>query len=302
MPAHKPTILITGKSGQLGKSLREAATGYKQFHFLFTEKEVLDISNTAQVKKYFQDHQPSICINTAAYTAVDLAESDRDKAFDVNAHAVGELAMICKDNQCGFLHLSTDYVFNGLQHTPYKETDETNPVNYYGFTKRSGEEMALKNYKQTFIIRTSWLYSEFGFNFLKTMLRLFKTKPEIAVVNDQRGAPTYAWDLANVLLIMASQILTGAVPARPGIYHFSNKGNITWYDFAIAIREIAGANCKIRKITTKEYPTPAMRPAYSVFDTQKIQETFGIKINDWKDSLKVCMENLPDEVFPVSMK
>lgn len=302
MAEQKPIILITGKNGQLGKSLLQAVKNYTEYHFVFTEKEELDITNDTQIKKIFSETRPSICINTSAYTAVDLAETAREKAFDVNAKAIGNLALVCRKMNCVLMHLSTDYVFNGMQQAPYGETDDTNPINYYGFTKRSGEEQALKNNDRTYIIRTSWLYSEFGFNFLKTMLRLFKTKTTISVVNDQTGSPTYAGDLADVILIMADQILKGSPKAKPGIYHFSNQGNITWYEFAKGIREISGAACEIKIIKTKEYPTPAKRPAYSVFDTRKIQEAFGIKIRPWRDSLSACMQNLPAEVLPITQK
>ena len=259
-------ILITGKNGQLGNEIQVLASAYRDYNFLYTDIAELDITNNQLVFDFFNEYKPAICINAAAYTAVDKAETERELAFKVNAEAVKNLARACEECNTQFIHVSTDYVFNGLATRPYKEDDPTDPVNYYGYTKLMSEEFALAECPSSIIIRTSWVYSTSGNNFVKTMLRLMKEKESINVVNDQVGSPTYAADLAQGILQIA--ILK---QNAEGIYHYSNNGEISWFEFATAIKEISGSSCAVNPIQTSDYPTPAKRPAYSVFDKEKIQ-------------------------------
>lgn len=293
MAASKPLILVTGKDGQLGRSLQHVANRFKQFEFLFTGKEILNITDNENVRHFFEKNKPVFCINMAAYTAVDLAESEREQAFRVNATAVAILAKACANFNCTLLHISTDYVFNGEKNTHYIESDKTDPVNYYGFTKRAGEEFALQECKKTLIIRASWLYSEYGKNFVKTMLHLFKTRNEVSVVGDQFGSPTYAKYFAVALLKICSHVNEKNNFNEYGIYHYSDAGNISWYDFAMGIKKLSGAECFIKKISTKEYPTPAKRPLYAVFSTSRIENEFGIEIKNWEKNLAECLKNMP---------
>ena len=269
----KPVILITGANGQLGKELRDIAPSYPQFHFIFLSREDLPVHHFELVRNYFEITKPDYCINGAAYTAVDKAESEKQLAFQVNGEAVGVLAAVCKKYQTKFIHISTDYVFDGTATVPYSETSATNPLSVYGASKLEGEKQALRYNPESIIIRTSWVYSPHGKNFVKTMRQLMKEKDEINVVNDQIGSPTYAGDLANVIL----DIIANCQPAyrtgrlstanfHPGIYHYSNDGIISWYNFAVAIKELTGSNCMVHPISTSQYPTPATRPHYSVFN------------------------------------
>lgn len=284
--SNKLTILVTGANSQLGSELQLLAPNFPGYDFLFASKEDLNIEEPAQMEKYFSDHSIDFCINCAAYTAVDKAESEKNEAFFINAYAVACIADICQKNGTQLIHISTDYVFDGTSDAPYKETDKTNPVSVYGKSKMQGEELALRNAPATIIIRTSWLYSSFKSNFVKTMLRLMREKESINVVNDQLGSPTYAADLAAAIM----QIITsGKSHKNPGIYHYTNTGIITWYEFAAAINKITGGNCIVNPITTSEYPTAATRPAYSVLDTTKIRETFSVSVPGWKASLKKCL-------------
>ena len=280
-------ILITGANGQLGKELRQIASKYDQFEFIFLSREDLPIHHFEMVRHYFSVYHPVFLINCAAYTAVDRAESEKDLAYQVNAEAVGVLAAVCKENNCRFIHISTDYVFDGNAKTPYKEDVETNPQTIYGKSKLEGEKQALELNPDSLIIRTSWVYSSFGKNFVRTMLKLMAEKDEINVVSDQVGSPTYAADLADAIMhIIASG------KWKPGIFHYSNDGAISWYDFAVAIKEITENNCKINPIPTSQYPTPAKRPLYSVLDKTKISSIYSISINNWKKSLTVCLQLL----------
>ncbi|NOT51614.1 MAG: dTDP-4-dehydrorhamnose reductase [Chitinophagaceae bacterium] len=282
--ASKPVILVTGSNGQLGKELKKIASSLLQFEFIFLSKEDLPIHHFEMVRHYFTTYKPQYLINCAAYTAVDRAEQEKDRAFQINGEAVGVLAAVCNEQQCKFIHISTDYVFDGTATVPYKEDSLTNPQSVYGASKLEGEKQAMQFNAETIIIRTSWVYSEFGKNFVKTMQRLMSEKEEINVVNDQFGSPTYAADLAEIILqIISSQ------KWKPGIYHFCNEGIITWYEFALAIKELTGSNCKVNPIPTSQYPAPAKRPSRSVLDTAKIQNVFAIEMKDWKESLKVCL-------------
>ena len=281
----EPKILVTGTNGQLGKELKHLAPSYPQFDFIFLSKEDLPIHHFEMVRNYFKIYKPSFLINCAAYTAVDRAEQEKDLAMQINAEAVGVLAAVCKENDCRFVHISTDYVFDGNASALYTEERSTNPQSVYGSSKLEGEKQAMTLNPESIIIRTSWVYSEYGKNFVKTMMKLMNEKTEINVVNDQLGSPTYAADLAEVILKIIPKW-------TPGIYHFSNEGVISWYDFAVAIKEITASNCKINPIPTSAYPTPAKRPAYSVLDKTKIQQRFGIKLKNWKDSLAVCIQKI----------
>jgi len=286
------SILVTGANGQLGKELKILASANPQFQFSFLSKEVLPIHNSVLLRKFFQEINPGYCINCAAYTAVDRAEEEKGLAFLINAEAVGQLANICKEYDSKLIHISTDYVFDGAASTPYMEEDATNPKNVYGVSKLEGEKHALLLNPGSIIIRTSWLYSEFGKNFVKTMLKLMNEKKEISVVNDQIGSPTYAYDLGEVIISMIDNKSAGMQSWIPGIYHFSNEGAITWYDFAIAIKELSGSSCKINPVTSEFFPTVAKRPDYSVLDKTKIQQTFGIKLKDWRESLADCLHKI----------
>lgn len=281
-------ILVTGASGQLGSEIKALATNYPEFDFVFTDRDDLSIASEEAVDQYFETEQPDYCINCAAYTAVDKAEdpAERQRVDDVNANAVGFLARASRKQGAGFIHISTDYVFDGKGTSPYKPDGLTEPASVYGLTKLEGEKQALAN-TDAIVIRTAWVYSSFGKNFVKTMMNLMNTKPSINVVSDQYGTPTYAADLASAIL----QIIASG-KWEPGIYHYTNEGMINWYEFAVAIKEITGSTCEVNAIPTSEYPTPAKRPAYSVLDKTKIKEVYGLKIPDWQDSLKLCMERL----------
>lgn len=286
---NKPVVLITGKNGQLGSEIADLAPAlYDKFTFSFFGRDELDISNEEQVTQVFNRLKPAFVINCGAYTAVDKAETEKEKALAGNADGVGVMASLCKQLGAKFIHVSTDYVFNGQGTTPYKEEDVTDPVNYYGYTKLQGEKLALQNNDNSIVIRTSWVYSRYGNNFVKTMIRLMKERPEIRVVSDQVGSPTYAKDLAGAIL----QIIEGNKPFKPGIYHFSNEGVISWFDFATAIQQLKHLNSTVSPIPTSAFPTPAKRPAYSVMSKDKIAADYGIIVRNWKEALKECLELL----------
>ncbi|MCY7311132.1 MAG: dTDP-4-dehydrorhamnose reductase [Chitinophagaceae bacterium] len=287
-------ILVTGSNGQLGKELQQIASSFPYFDFIFLSRADLPIHDFEKVKNIFKTHHPLYVINCAAYTAVDEAETEKELASKINGEAVGVLASLCKEQYCKFIHISTDYVFDGTATVPYKEDSPTNPQSIYGASKLEGEKQALQCNPDSLIIRTSWMYSEFEKNFVKTMLKLLSEKKEINIVNDQIGSPTYAKDLAEAILQI---IVSENLPAdrhgwQPGIYNYSNEGIISWYDFAVAIKEMIGSQCRINPIPTSQYPTPAKRPAYSVLDKSKIQKAFGIELKDWKESLATCLDSL----------
>ena len=284
------TILVTGANGQLGKELRVLASGFSDYRFLFVTKEDLNIENVDAVEKYLSNRSINFCINCAAYTAVDKAETENESAFSINAAAVANLAKVCHENKTQLIHISTDYVFDGTASQPYKETGKTNPVSVYGKSKLQGETFAIQNCPAAIIIRTAWLYSSFNANFVKTMLRLMKEKDSINVVNDQFGCPTYAADLALAIMQI---IVSNKSNKNPGIYHYTNAGVTNWYEFAVAIKKLTGSNCIVNPITTAQYPTAAKRPAYSVLDTSKIKDVFALSIPDWEDSLQKCLALIP---------
>lgn len=284
---NKQVIAVSGKNGQLGWELQRLSSNYSNYQLIFCDRSELDITNHDQVATFFKEHQPNFFINTAAYTAVDKAETDQENAYKANAEAVGNIATLCKHFDATFITFSTDYVFDGNGKTPYKENETTEPINYYGYSKEAGEQLALANSEKTIIIRTSWVYSTHGHNFVKTMLRLMKERTDLNVVNDQVGSPTYAKDLAEAVMNIIEQ---GA--NKYGIYHYSNEGVISWFDFAEEIARLSNANCNVHPIPTEQFPTPAKRPKYSVLRKDRIQEDYHIELKDWKISLKSCIAEL----------
>jgi dTDP-4-dehydrorhamnose reductase len=288
----EPIILVTGANGQLGKEIRDLEASYKPFRFIFLSKEDLPIHQFELVQRYFEKMLPAYCINCAAYTAVDKAETEKDAAMLINGDATGVLAEVCASHHTKLIHISTDYVFDGTASVPYKEDHSTSPVNFYGSTKLKGEELCIKNNDQSIIIRTSWVYSAHGNNFVKTMMRLMKERDSLNVVSDQFGSPTYAADLAKAILEIITESNTPAGKWVPGIYHYSNDGIISWYDFAVAIKTLTDSKCIINPIPTTAYPTPAKRPAYSAFNKDKIQATYQLVIKEWKTSLSAAVIRL----------
>ncbi|MGV3768297.1 MAG: dTDP-4-dehydrorhamnose reductase [Chitinophagaceae bacterium] len=287
----KHSILVTGANGQLGRSLRELENSFPAYTFHFFSREEFPIDSLEKGKEIFASLQPAFCINCAAYTAVDKAETESATAESINATAPGLLAKLCKENGARLIHISTDYVFNGNGQAPYLETDPVDPVNTYGAGKLKGEQLALQNDPATIIIRTSWVYAPFGHNFVKTMLRLMQERPQISVVADQTGTPTYAPDLAAAIMQIVTQ-LQDKPDVPGGIYHFSNAGVTTWHGFATAIKEIWGHTTEVLPIPTEKFPTPAKRPGYSVLSKEKICADFGIGLIPWEDSLKLCIERI----------
>ncbi|MBV7533880.1 dTDP-4-dehydrorhamnose reductase [Chitinophaga sp. sic0106] len=283
-------ILITGGNGQLGQAIRKIAGEFPDFNLIYTDYDTLSITDAEAVNNYFSENKPDACINCAAYTAVDKAESDEDTAFVLNFQGPLALAEACANHNTQLVHISTDYVFNGNACVPYKETDETDPQSVYGSSKMRGEAAVLDVNENNIVVRTSWLYSEFGVNFAKRMKELMQERPELNVVFDQAGTPTYAVDLAKVLLQILQQRFEQPAAPTGGVYHYSNEGVTSWFDFAVAIKELTGATTKVSPITSDKYPTPAKRPAYSVMNKEKIKATFGIEVPYWRDSLAVCLK------------
>ncbi|MPL56959.1 dTDP-4-dehydrorhamnose reductase [bioreactor metagenome] len=280
-------ILVTGANGQLGQCLQKISSQFEEFEFIFTDSETLDITNKEEVNDFFWQNAPDFCINAAAYTAVDLAETEVEIAFLVNADGTENLAEACAENNAQFIHVSTDYVFDGENNLAYTEEDFTNPLGVYGASKLAGDELALEVNPCSVILRTSWVYSEFGKNFVKTMLSLFATKEELNIVADQFGQPTNANDLAEAIMkIIKSEKIT------PGIFNFSNLGRISWFDFAEKIAELSDAKIKLNAIETSQYPTPAKRPKNSVLDLDKISKTYAIQLKPWEESLEGCVQIL----------
>jgi dTDP-4-dehydrorhamnose reductase len=280
-------ILVTGANGQLGKELRDIAPSYPEVDFLFLSREDLPIHHYELVRNTFDGFKPDYCINCAAYTAVDKAEQEAELAYIVNSESVGILAAVSKIHDCKFIHISTDYVFAGDSPVPYKESDATGPVSVYGKSKLAGEKEAITQNPDSIIIRTSWVYSFYGNNFVKTMIRLMKERNEISVVSDQIGSPTWAADLALFIMHVIE------FPEwKQGVYHFSNLGEISWYDFAVEIKKLIQSNCIVHPIPTSAYPTPAKRPAFSLLDKTKIKSVFGYEPPSWKPSLEQCVHRL----------
>jgi len=290
-------ILVTGKNGQLGKSIHKLVANTEQTDdFVFVGREELDLSNENNIARYFENNVFDTIINCAAYTAVDKAEEEEVLANKINHLAAAQLSQIAKNQQAKLIHISTDYVFDGESDNPYTETDVTNPINVYGKTKLTGEK-AIQEAMPTdaTIIRTSWVYSEYGNNFVNTMLRLSKERDELSVVSDQIGSPTYATDLVNVILKIITNKDYQNKDRATEIYHYSNKGKISWYEFAKEIFELANIDCTVKPITTKQYPTPAKRPKNTLMNKDKIAETFGVNIPNWKESLNTCIAILKEQ-------
>ena len=280
-------ILITGCNGQLGNEMQLLEMENRQHTYFNTDVQELDITNREAIVKFVDEHEIDGIVNCAAYTAVDKAEGNEQLCDLLNHVAPGYLAEAIERRGGWLIQVSTDYVFDGTNHRPYVETDPVCPNSVYGRTKLAGEQAAQKACSRTMIIRTAWLYSTFGNNFVKTMIRLGNEKPELGVIFDQIGTPTYARDLAVAIMTAINQ------GVKPGVYHFSNEGVISWYDFTKAIHRIAGiTTCHVRPLHTSEYPTPAARPHYSVLDKTKMKQTYGIEIPYWEESLRVCLEAL----------
>ena len=280
-------ILITGCNGQLGNEMQLLEKENLQHTYFNTDVAELDITDQTAVEKFVNDNEIDGIVNCAAYTAVDKAEDNKELCTALNTVAPAYLAAAVEKRGGWMIQISTDYVFNGTKHTPYVETDTPCPDSVYGSTKLAGELGVTKFCKRTMIIRTAWLYSTFGNNFVKTMIRLGKEKPELGVIFDQIGTPTYARDLAVAIFAAINQ------GVKPGVYHYSNEGVISWYDFTKAIHRIAGVNdCHVRPLHTSEYPTAAARPHFSVLDKTKIKQTYAIEIPYWEESLKECIDKL----------
>lgn len=274
-------LLVTGSSGQLGQCLKQLLLSATDISCYFAAREDLDITNSDELQRFFSDRNFDYCINTAAYTNVEKAESEQKEAFLINAEGAYSLAKACKKHNVVLLHISTDYVFDGMAKTPYQEQDPTNPLNVYGASKLKGEQHIVDTWKKHFIIRTSWLYSQYGQNFLNSMLQFAKQKKALTITTQQKGTPTNANDLAQMLVTI---IKTGN--ARYGVYHFSNQGEATWYDFAKAIFKATGEIDTVNLAKTEHYATFAKRPSYSVLNCNKLKDTLGITYRNWEDSLK----------------
>ncbi|TWO33988.1 dTDP-4-dehydrorhamnose reductase [Seonamhaeicola sediminis] len=280
-------ILVTGGNGQLASCIKDIENNYNSYNFIYTDYEDLDICNKTQLDSFFKAHTLAFCINCAAYTAVDKAESETEKAYLINATGAKNLAEICKDYNVTMVHVSTDFVFQGNTNQSYTENDVTKPISVYGASKLKGEQEIIKTLQNYFIIRTSWLYSEHGNNFVKTMLRLGKERDELKVVNDQIGTPTYAPDLAEVIM---SFIVTKNV--NYGTYHYSNDGVVSWFDFAASIFKLSKVDVKLTPIPSDHFPQDANRPKFSVLDKTKIKKELQISIKPWETSLQRCLQKL----------
>jgi dTDP-4-dehydrorhamnose reductase len=281
-------ILVIGSQGQLASELRAISLDYPDIELTFLPKEEMDITQALDVENKVRAVNPNVIINCSAYTAVDKAESEVHQAELINVLAVENIALVSKKFDLHLIHISTDFVFDGLEKIPRVESDPVHPLSVYGRTKLEGENKIIASGVSFSIIRTSWLYSSFGNNFVKTMLRLGREKDQISVVNDQIGSPTYARDLAQMIL----ENINGLIQHKNEIFHFSNEGEASWYDFAVETMNQKNLGCRVIPIPTVQYPTPARRPAYSLLDKSKIKSTLGIRIATWKDSLKSCLNLL----------
>jgi len=281
-------ILITGAKGQLGSEINKLSRKYLGYDFIFTDIDTLDITSREQTTEFIKRNEPDWIINCAAYNLVDKAESEPEKALLINAEAVRNIAESIAGTECKFIHVSTDYVFDGSSNVPYDEDSPANPVTAYGKSKHAGELAALRH-NRSMVIRTPWLYSSFGNNFVRTILAKAKERDVLRVVFDQVGSPTYAGDLASAIIEIVALVIRNKIAFNPGLYHYSNEGVCSWYDFAEEIVKEAGISCKVLPILSKEYPSPARRPFYSVLDKSKIKETYNILIPHWRSSLKSCI-------------
>jgi dTDP-4-dehydrorhamnose reductase len=289
MASSRTKIFVTGAHGQLGRELQALEADFPPFDFFFFDRSTLPVEDPDAAQTFLSREKPQWLINCAAYTAVDKAESEKETAFEINGDAPGYLATACQKTNTRLIHLSTDYVFDGTSAIPLKETDPTGPMNAYGASKLEGERQAMQHHPEgALIIRTSWVYSEFGNNFVKTMIRLMTQRPSVNVVNDQIGSPTYAADLAAAMM----RIVSNHPHFSPGLFHYSNAGQLSWYEFALAIRDGIGSTCTVNPIPTTQFPTPAKRPAFSLLDKTKIQTTYQLTIPEWRQSLLVCLRKL----------
>ncbi len=284
-----PNILVTGSKGQLGRELSLITEEYPQCQFAFTDFDELDIASEKSVEDFLSSAKFDFCINCAAYTAVDKAESEMESAFRLNADAVANVARATSRHNVKLIHISTDFVFDGRKSEPYVEDDRPAPPNVYGKSKLRGEEYCLRDDPQSIVIRTAWLHSPFGNNFVKTMQRLGSGRKEVGVIYDQVGTPTYAWDLAHAILKIISH---PDAEKASGIFHYSNEGVCSWYDFAVAVMDLSSLECKVKPLETSEYPTPARRGHYSVLNKKKIKLAFGLSIPHWRESLRKCIERI----------
>lgn len=285
----EPLVLITGAAGQVGQALLDLAPAFPCFRLLPASRQALDITDPGVVDRFFSAHPVRYCINCAAYTAVDKAETEPEQARLVNVDGTANLARACRHRGAALLHLSSDYVYHNALNRPLKEDDPTEPAGVYARTKLEGERQAMTLHHQTMVIRSSWIYGISGQNFVKTMLRLGRERGQLRVVYDQVGAPTYAADLARALLIIVEQIDRG-LAGWPGIYNYANEGVTSWYDFSKAIFEISGTECRVEPVLSRDFPTPAKRPHFSVLDKEKIKSTFGLDIPQWRESLHRCLK------------
>ena len=302
-------VLVTGSNGQLGQSLQFLAANYRDINFIFCDSSILNITDLDNCETIFKQYKPDFCINTAAYTAVDKAETEIEKAYLINVVGARNLAETCKKYSSILIHVSTDFVFDGTSTVPYLETDLPNPTGVYGQTKLDGEKVIQETFDNYFIVRTSWVYSQFGNNFMKTMLRLAADRDSLSVVNDQVGTPTNAVDLADVLVklvisdkirvnILASQDTTHNLIPQFGIYNFSNQGECSWYEFAAEIFRQNNVKIDLKPIPSSQFPTPAKRPSFSVLDKSKIENLLEIKIKTWQESLKTVVFSVITENKP----
>ena len=309
-------VLVTGANGQLGQSLQFVAKNYPDVNFVFCDSATLNITDLDNCESIFEKHKPNFCINTAAYTAVDKAETEIEKAYLINVVGARNLAETCKKFDSVLIHISTDFVFDGTSKIPYLETDSTNPTGVYGQTKLDGEKVIQETFDDYFIIRTSWVYSQFGNNFMKTMLRLAADRDSLSVVNDQVGTPTNAVDLANVLvkLVISDKTIVNSLASQEtthnpqptthnlqpnfGIYNFSNQGQCSWYEFAAEIFHQNNVKIDLKPIPSSQFPTPAKRPSFSVLDKSKIKNLLEIKIKTWQESLKTVVFSVITENKP----
>jgi dTDP-4-dehydrorhamnose reductase len=284
-------ILITGARGQLGNELKVVSKNFYGYQFIFTDIDTLDITSPEQTADFIKKSRPDWIINCAAYNLVDKAESEPDIAMLINGTAVKNITEVIRGSECRFIHISSDYIYDGKSNVPYNEYSPANPLSAYGRSKLAGEKYALLH-QGSMIIRTSWLYSSFGNNFVKTILKHAGEKESLRVVSDQTGTPTYAADLAGAILNIISGVIRNQIALNAGIYNYSNEGVCTWYDFATEIIKEAGLNCKVIPILTSDYPLAAQRPAYSVMDKSKIKDNYGLSIPHWRTSLNKCMKLL----------
>ncbi len=281
------TILITGSKGQLGSEMQEAATRFQSFNYIFTDIDELDICDKTALLNFIKTNYVNTIINCAAYTAVDKAETETELCYKINSLAVKNIAEVARENNLNVVHISTDYVFDGSKNVPYTEEMEVCPATVYGKSKLEGENELLKICQNAVIIRTSWLYSTFGNNFVKTMIKLGTERDSLGVIYDQVGTPTNAADLADTILkVLSSETFI------PGIYHYSNEGVCSWYDFTKTIHKMANISCDVSPIETKDYPTPTPRPHFSVLNKSKIKTNYGISIPHWEESLEICINKL----------